>query len=122
MRAISNITPNWLADPASVPVVLTIAPSEGINAAQRAELNSPPNGAALKLLKRVAFCTDSALVRGAMTALLWLSRARVTLKPFRVSDRDNALDWLAEIAIFDRADVLAELRRMQAHLKDSAVT
>lgn len=105
----------WLADPSRVPVVLTYSPTVGPNAAQRAQL-AKEHGAAMAMVKRVAFCTESVLVRGAMTALGWVSRAPTTVRPFWLTERDKALEWLAESAVFDRTEAIAEIQRMLRQL------
>lgn len=120
VASIATLAPAWLANNDLVPVVLTYSPFEAPNAAQRAELAAKPHGPAMDLVKRVAFCTESTMVRGAMTAIGWLSRASTSVKPFRTVDKDKALDWLAEIAKFDRAQALAELQRMQLQLNGAA--
>lgn len=58
-------------------------------------------------LARTALLTDSALMRGALTAYSWLTRS--DSDSFAISDRRRALVWLAERATFDVDEGLAAL-------------
>ncbi len=65
-------------------------------------------------LLRVAVLTDSALIRGAMTAFGWIM-PRTTMRAFEVLDIGGCLKWLHEGAVFDQvkaASAWAEARRM----------
>lgn len=57
--------------------------------------------------ERVALLTDSALMRGALTAYSWLTASDTG--PFSVADRQKALVWLAQKAPFDVNEGLAAL-------------
>lgn len=63
----------------------------------------------LPAMERAAMITDSALVRGALTAFGWLV-PKTTLRAFRPVDLGAALDWLSQGAQFDR-DLAAEAWR-----------
>ena len=54
--------------------------------------------------RRVAVISDSAITRGAMTAISWLTSGKIALRAFSPSagDRRRALDWLGEEIAFDR--------------------
>ena len=52
----------------------------------------------------VAFLTDSALARGAITAFGWMLPSAQT-RAFRPSELDAAVDWLKAVATFDPAEV-----------------
>jgi hypothetical protein len=63
---------------------------------------------------RVAVLTDSALIRGAMTAFGWIM-PRTTMRAFEVLDISGCLNWLHEGAKFDQvkaANAWSEARRM----------
>jgi hypothetical protein len=62
-------------------------------------------------LERVALLTDSALVRGTLTATSWL-RMQTKYRAFRTGELDPALDWLREVIAFDRADAAREFVRI----------
>lgn len=120
VKVVAEATPAWLNALSPACVVLTYSPVEAPNAAQRAQLAAEPQGRALSIVKRVAFCTESSMVRGAMTALGWLSRAPTVVKPFRTSDKDQALAWLAEIGEFEHSEALRQLHYLQEHLRNAA--
>lgn len=69
------------------------------NASQRQIILAAMHEHALPPLERTAVLTDSALMRGALTAYSWFSRSDSS--PFAVADRQKALVWLAERAPFD---------------------
>jgi hypothetical protein len=50
---------------------------------------------------RVAICTDSMLVRGAVLAIAWLVKTPTETRAFGTSQTDAALRWLAERSPFD---------------------
>jgi len=52
--------------------------------------------------RRVALVSDSALVRGAITAINWFTKKHVVA--FAPKDVSRALDWLAEDIRFDRKE------------------
>lgn len=58
----------------------------------------------LSAQKRVAVISDSAISRGAMTAISWLTSGSVALRAFPPSNDEmsQALDWLGEVCDFDR--------------------
>jgi len=65
-------------------------------------------------LLRVAVLTDSALIRGAMTAFGWIMPS-TTLRAFEVLDISGCLKWLQQAAPFDEvkaASAWAEGRRI----------
>jgi hypothetical protein len=55
----------------------------------------------LDLQRRLALISDSALVRGTITAINWLARKKTAA--FAPGEVARALDWLAEDVAFDRA-------------------
>lgn len=56
----------------------------------------------LRPMVRAAVMTDSALIRGALTAFGWLV-PKTTLRAFQPQDLDLALTWLQKAASFDQA-------------------
>jgi hypothetical protein len=84
------------------------------SAYQRARLAAHLKKHGIAPLVRVAVLTDSALIRGAMTAFGWIM-PRTTLRAFEVLDVGGCLKWLKEGGPFDEVKVLtawAEGRRM----------
>jgi hypothetical protein len=61
----------------------------------------------LDLQRRVALISNSALVRGTITAINWLARKKVAA--FAPREIGRALDWLAEDVAFDRAEAQTAL-------------
>jgi len=57
--------------------------------------------------RRVALISDSALVRGTITAINWLARKKMAA--FAPRELALALDWLAEDVDFDRAQAESAL-------------
>ncbi len=84
------------------------------SAYQRGRLASYLKKHGVPPLQRVAVLTDSALIRGAMTAFGWIM-PRTTLRAFEVLDVTGCLEWLHGGGEFDRKRaslVWAEARRM----------
>jgi hypothetical protein len=63
----------------------------------------------LDLQRRVAVISDSALVRGTITAINWLVRKKMSA--FAPCEVAGALDWLAEDVAFDRAQAQSALEQ-----------
>lgn len=92
--------------------VLNYSPVVSPTAKQRSvfmtELNSY-----LNLMSHTALISDSALVRGALTAMSWVNRdAKMTFKPFSPREVDDALSWLGRAITFhpqDAKNLLLEL-------------
>jgi len=57
---------------------------------------------ALNQQRRAAVVAESMLIRGAMTAIAWFSKAGTVVKPFSPKDPKVVIDWLAEDLKFDR--------------------
>jgi hypothetical protein len=57
--------------------------------------------------RRVALISESALVRGTITAINWLARKKMAA--FAEREIARALDWLAEDVAFDRAQAQSAL-------------
>jgi len=94
-----------------VPVkgALTFSPFQSPNAAQRDRLRrSLQHG--VQGSPRVAVLSDSAMVRGAMTALSWFVKS-VHAKGFRPMESDEAMKWLAQYLKFDAAEVRDALKK-----------
>jgi hypothetical protein len=81
--------------------VLFWAPKHGPSGPQRKMLTDEYSKAVrLDLQRRVALVSDSALVRGTITAINWFSRSNMVA--FAPHEGQRALDWLAEDIEFDR--------------------
>jgi hypothetical protein len=65
-------------------------------------------------MKRIAMLTDSAALRGAMTAFTWVTRAN--MRAFASTEVQGALDWLAEVATFDRGHARAIWKQAERRL------
>jgi hypothetical protein len=69
--------------------------------------------------RRVAVLTDSAMVRGTVTAINWFARQKlVALSPKEV---ERALDWLAEDVAFDPAEARRALDQAIEAVRDPAL-
>lgn len=80
------------------------------SATQRAIMKTYASRMQIAEIKRFAVLSESAIVRGVMTALGWLIPVRpghMENKPFKPSEVDVALGWLAEVARFDKPRTLA---------------
>lgn len=64
---------------------------------------------------QVAVLTDSAIVRGVLTAIKWMMRTGNHATPFALRDVDRALDHLG-VARDKRAEVIATLERLRAQI------
>ena len=74
------------------------------NANQRRLIKERMEKKAQMQAKRVALVSESALVRGALTAIGWLlNNPDNSMRAFAGRDIDGALSWLAKEAIFDQA-------------------
>lgn len=82
--------------------VLFWAPTHGPSAAQRKMLTHEfAESIRLDEQRRVALISDSALVRGTLTAINWFARKNTVA--FAPGEVRRAFDWLAEEIAFDRA-------------------
>jgi hypothetical protein len=54
--------------------------------------------------RRVAFLTDSALLRGVLTAMAWLVRSDAQTTGYKPTEWKDALSWMGEKAEFDRTE------------------
>ena len=84
------------------------------SAYQRARLAAHLKNHGIAPLTRVAVLTDSALIRGAMTAFGWIM-PRTSMRAFEVLDVAGCLKWLQQGGDFDQqkaAAAWAEGRRM----------
>jgi hypothetical protein len=82
--------------------VLFWSPTQGPSARQRKMLTEEfANAIGTSAERRVAVLTDSAMVRGTVTAIHWFTRKKFIA--FSPKEVDRALDWLAEDVAFDRA-------------------
>ncbi len=66
----------------------------------------------LTKISRQALVTDSALVRGALTAISWLASLPYPIKPFKPSEVEHAIAWLCAVSSADPASVKAVLSSM----------
>ena len=71
-----------------------------------------------RLADRVALLTDSAFVRGALTAIQWVLRKETNTKAYRPADVEAAIRWLA---LGHAIDVPAALRRADAMIRAAHV-
>ena len=89
--------------------------TEGFPSAhQRGKLAAHLKKHGIPPLARVAVLTDSALIRGAMTAFGWIM-PRTAMRAFEVLDVGGCLKWLQQGGAFDQnkaAAAWAEARRM----------
>ena len=103
----------WTEDLISrgIPVkgALTFSPFQSPNAAQRERLRQSLQKG-VQGAPRVAVLSDSAMVRGAMTALSWFIKS-VHAKGYRPMESDLAMTWLAQQLEFDAAEVRAALKK-----------
>ena len=65
-------------------------------------------------MKRIAMLSDSAALRGAMTAFTWVTHAN--MRAFASTDVQPALEWLAEVATFDRGHARAIWKQAERRL------
>lgn len=99
------------------PGVLGWAPKAGPSAGQR-RIMTVEYGSRIRInrQRRFALVTESAFVRGIMTALRWVA-AGTEMNAFAPDDVSRAFDWLAEDVRFDRnraEDALHTLRIQSA--------
>lgn len=81
--------------------------TEGFPSAyQRGRLASHLKKHGVPPLVRVAVLTDSALIRGAMTAFGWIM-PRTSMRAFEVEDVSGCLQWLHDGGVFDHAKAMA---------------
>jgi len=103
-------------------VFLNVAGSFAPSAAQRRIVAEYSEAMQLKAIGRIAIITDSALARGALLVLTWLTRARtIEIVGFRASEKHSALGWLAEHDA-DAVDVTAAIdacSRAEKHFRDA---
>lgn len=79
------------------------SPIVGPSASQRKTFNSEV-GDLNKHFKRVVLVSDSAIVRGALTATAWITRSDMQMRPYSPARVDEGFAWLAEVAEFNRDD------------------
>jgi hypothetical protein len=72
------------------------------SAAQRGRLAAYLKAQNVPQLLRIGLITESAIVRGALTAFGWIM-PRTTMRAFAMSDLPDCLKWLHEGALFDHA-------------------
>jgi hypothetical protein len=90
---------------------------QGPSARQRTMLtNEFAQAVRLDAQRRVALISDSALVRGTITAINWLARKKVVA--FAPREVARALDWLAEEVAFDRAEAQSALDQTIGAVED----
>ncbi len=82
---------------------LVWTPDHGANAKQRKVLTDKGEQLHIESIRRLAFVSDSVLVRGVFTAFSWIVRG-VEMKAYSRHDVDIALGWLAQEARFDLAE------------------
>ena len=83
-------------------------------AAQRKQLEAEEARFAFGNVERNAILSDSAVVRGAITAIQWLLRSKAQMKAFRVDHVTQALQWLHEREPFDLAEAETTARAVMA--------
>lgn len=91
---------------------VVFAPSHGPNAAQRAYVKDHEHNVMDEKCARMALITDSAFVRGGVTALSWLMRTKAPMRAFAVKNMGEALAWSCSGSRVDLAvvsDAMAEL-------------
>lgn len=89
------------------------------NAVQRQMASDFIVGNNVRPIGRVAVLTDSAILRGAMTAFGWLM-PKMHVRAFRADDSASALQWLREAGAFDESQAMATWN--DAHAKLAAKT
>jgi hypothetical protein len=87
-------------------------PIHGPSTAQRRMLTERSAETQLDRASRIALLSDSAIVRGGITAIYWLTRGKNELKAFRPVVYRDAFEWLAAKARFDQEALLATLNTM----------
>ncbi len=91
--------------------VLLWTPRHGPSASQRRMLTHEfARAIALDAQRRVALISNSALVRGTITAIAWFTRNDVVT--FAPNEADRALDWLAEDITFNRTQAQRALEEI----------
>ena len=65
--------------------------------------------------KSGALLTDSLLVRGAVTAMNWLSRGGLETRSFKTNQHDEAISWLNQRGNFDEHQASLLLATLVAH-------
>jgi hypothetical protein len=96
--------------------VLNLSPKHGPNAAQRRRLVQR-KGARFHEIVRIALISDSAMVRGAITAMQWLVGSPTQTKTYRPSEHLEAARWAAEGAGADPTKIF-ELFLLQLDAMD----
>jgi len=100
--------------------VLFWSPTQGPSARQRKMLTEEfADGIRLDAQRRVAVLTDSAIVRGTVTAIHWFMRQKFIA--FTPREVERALDWLAEEVVFDRAEARRALAQIIEAVRDPAL-
>lgn len=97
----------------SYPGVLGWAPKSGPSAGQRRIMTVEyADRIRIDKQRRFALVTESALVRGIMTALSWVA-AGTKMNAFAPDDVGRAFDWLAEDVTFDRRQAVDALHALR---------
>lgn len=95
------------------PGVLGWAPKSGPSAGQRRIMTVEyADRIRIDKQRRFALVTESALVRGIMTALSWVA-AGTKMNAFAPDDVGRAFDWLAEEVAFDRRQAVDALHALR---------
>lgn len=66
-------------------------------------------------VKKIALLSDSAFVRGGVTALQWIMKFDSAVKPFKPDMYREALAWLREFTRFDVDDAASFLREIAVY-------
>jgi hypothetical protein len=84
----------WCAHLSELPYVCTFAPWSSPSAPQRRKLSASPIALRMKDTRRLALLSESVMVRGAVTAMTWLTASTVQVKPFKPKDLARSIHWL----------------------------
>jgi hypothetical protein len=111
-----------MSDPAAPFVgAYNYSPIVGPSAAQRKVFDSEL-GDLNRKFKRVVVVSDSAFVRGALTASAWLTRSDMQMRPFSPAQTNNGFDWLAQEVTFPMQEAQALLRELVRQQGDDPVS
>jgi hypothetical protein len=94
--------------------ILQYSPEQVIPTELRAIIVQRGDEADLASIRRLALLSSSILIRGAATAIGWLSRGTMRTRAFEPSHWRTALVWLEEVARFDVKEAERALRRVAA--------
>lgn len=115
-----RVMARWVELEGPFEVVLNVAGDFAPNMSQRRIVASYGEAMGLENIRRIAILTDSALARGALLVMTWLTRTKsIQTLGFRPSEVSSALAWLREVSSIDVEAALAARARAELAFRES---